>query len=89
MPTINIGSNPNTPADDLVIVTVRPGDTVTVTNLAASANQINYHSNGHSGGATGTVAANANTSLTIPGTHYLTSAGRSSVKITGGIYGVV
>ena len=89
MPTINIGSNPNTPADDLVSVVVRPGDTVVVANLAASTDQLNLHTKGHSGGAISTVAKNANTSLTQPGTHYMTSSGRSSVTITGGIYGVI
>lgn len=84
---IQVGSNPNNFADDLVTVTVRTGDTVTVANQSTSPNTINYHSQGHSGGATGTVAANANTSLTAPGTHYLSCAGHSYVKITGGIYG--
>ena len=85
---LDIGSNKNNPADDTVTVTVRPGDTVVVTNVANSADTLNVRGKGHSGGDTSTVAANANTSLTVPGTHYLTSASHSSVKITGGIYGV-
>ena len=84
---ISIGSDVNNAADDLVTVTVNSGDTVVVTNLSTSPNSINYHSKGHSGGVTGTVAANANTTITVPGTHYLSCAGRAHLKITGGIYG--
>lgn len=85
--SLNIGTGAQQGADDLVSFVVRAGDTVVVTNLAASPSTIDYHSQGHSGGRTGTIAANANSSFTIPGTHYILSQGRSSVKITGGQYG--
>lgn len=84
---ISIGTDANNAADDIVTVTVRPGDTVVVANNAASAATINYHSRGHGGGVTGTVAASANTSLTAAGTHYLSCAGRADLTISGGIYG--
>lgn len=86
MKTIVLGSNPNNLADDLVTVTVRTGDTVTVSNLSTSPNTINYHSHGHGGGVDGTVAANANTSLTVVGTHYLSVAGRAFIQLSGGLY---
>lgn len=87
MQVIPVGSNANNAADDLVTVTVRSGDTVVVASQSTSPNTLNYHSQGHSGGVTGTVAANANTSLTVAGTHYLSCAGRAFMKLTGGIYG--
>lgn len=89
MALIQVGSDPNNLSDDLVSIAVRSGDTVVVANQAGSPNTINYHSNGHSGGVTGTVAANANTSLTLPGTHYISVAGHAAVRVTGGIHGNV
>lgn len=85
--TFNIGTATN-PADDLVSITVNPGDTVVVKNHANSPDTINYHSKGHSGGVTGTVAANSSQTFTTPSTHYLSAnTAHCTVVISGGQYG--
>lgn len=85
--SLNIGTGAVQGADDLVSFVVRTGDTVTVKNLSASPNPIDYHSHGHSGGKDGSVSANASQNFTAVGTHYILSQGRSTVTITGGQYG--
>ena len=86
--TLNIGTGAQQGADDLIQITVRPGETVTVKNNSGST--ISYHSRGHSGGATGTVTATNSQSFTAAGTHYIASAdngGRSTITVSGGLYG--
>ena len=84
MQAINIGSNANTPADDLVSFSVRSGETITVKVVGGST--INYHSKGHSGGSTGTITNGNTQTFTATGTHYLASQGASSITISGGLY---
>jgi hypothetical protein len=69
---------------DVILIAVRSGDTVTVTNN--SGDTVTYYNNLTSSSA-GTIAASANASFsTTPGV-WMTSAGRSSLSISGGIYG--
>lgn len=81
----NIGSGAVQVADDIISVAVHTGDSVVVKNVAGDT--ISYYSTGFNGGATGTVTATNSTTLSVIGTHYLTSAGRSSIQVTGGQYG--
>lgn len=81
------GTAASNPADDLISVSVNPGDTVTVKVSAGST--ITHYQKGHSGGSTGTTTNGSTLTLTTPGTHYISTAanGRSSLQISGGIYG--
>jgi hypothetical protein len=68
---VSVGSGTNSVAagDDTLSIVVRSGDTVTLKNSTNSTGTINYISKGFCNGVTGTVAANASTSLTQVGTH--------------------
>jgi hypothetical protein len=73
-------------APHLIAVGVEPrnGDSVVVSNLAGAT--INYYSNTCSAPA-GTIAAAGSQTFTTP--VWLQSQGRSSIRITGGMYGSV
>lgn len=80
---IDIGDQAASQAD-MVPVTVHPGDSVNVANLAASTATLNVLT--AIDNSPTTIAPGANQTFTIPGV-WLQSQGRSSVQITGGMYG--
>ena len=68
---------------DVTTLAVRPGDSVVVTN-AAVGDVVNYFTNLASAAA-GTIALSGSQTFTTPA--WLTSNSRSSIQISGGIYG--
>lgn len=71
--------------DDILSVAVHSGDSVVVTNSAGGT--FTYYSKGINGTSNGTVAAGSSVTLSTPGTHFLTSASRTSITLSGGQYG--
>ena len=78
--TGDIGDNSGA-CPQIVPLNVYPGATITVTNLTASAGTVSYYNNGLDAGASGTITAGSNQTFTAPA--FLTSAGVSSITISG------
>lgn len=70
-------------AGSIMALAVHPGDTITIAN-ASTSSTVNFFSNLTSTAA-GTIAASASQNFTAPA--WLQSQGRSSLLISGGIYG--
>lgn len=80
---VDIGDN-DVDQSDMVPVTVHPGESVTVSNITGSSATLNYFS-AIDGPATTITVGNAATFST--GSVWLQSQGRSTVQVTGGMYG--
>ena len=68
---------------DVIALAVHPGDSIVLKNVAGST--LNVLGNGLNGGATSTIAATASGTFTAP--TWITTPGRTSCLITGGVYG--
>ena len=79
----NLGDN-SSACPQVTSLAVPPGATVTVANLTGSTGTVSYYTDANSSAAAGTIAPGANQSFTTP--TWLTSAGISSVQITGAGY---
>lgn len=89
MPLFEVGDGSGTAAQDLITLAVRPGDTVTVTNLSTSGANLNVFQNGVDQAATAVTPGN-NLAITTAGPFWIQSAsGVVQVQVTGGFYGVV
>jgi len=87
MSRIELGTS-GTTCLDMVTLSVSPGESVVVNNLAGSTvNYWNCTTQPSPGTATGTIAAAASQTFTTP--TWIQSQGRSSVRLTGGKYGSV
>ena len=88
MPIIDVGDG-SSAAPDMVQFGVRPGDTVTVANLATSSSAVNVFANGIDQAPT-SVAVNNNLAISTTGPFWLqAAAGVATCQVTGGIYGAV
>jgi hypothetical protein len=80
---LDIGDN-DSDQSDFVPVQINPGDTVTVANITGSAATLNYLT-ALNGPSTPITVGSSQAFTTGP--LWLQSQGRSTVKITGGVYG--
>jgi hypothetical protein len=80
---LDVGDN-DADQSDFVPVEINPGDTVTVANMTGSAAILNYLT--ALDGPSTPIAVGGSQSFTT-GPLWLQSQGRSTVRITGGVYG--